>query len=260
MNRGEELIARIAGASGIPSARRRNDLSRELRAHIECIVSDARRVGHSGSEIERLVLARFGDPREMCRNFAWVYRGDRAAYRLAAFAISTLIVAIVIGFAMVAVQSALAGGFGQTLDRRRVSTELLDMLATVVAYSALLSLEDLFFRRALPKAAGSLVAAAAALAGVCAAVSVKPAFVIFGLVNALFLRSVQAIIKAPGFRLVAVLACFAVFALALTRIEGLDYRRASMLVSWLALGAGYQLMTGLAERVGRGLLRRIEQL
>lgn len=260
MERSDELIARIVRASRIPSAKRRLDLTRELRAHIDDFVADARRAGCSDSEIEGRLLARFGDPLEMGRNFGWVYRGDRAAFRVTAFTISALLVAGLTGGGILAVQSALTAGFGQPLSLHHISIELLDILASVAGYSGLLQLEELFINRALLKAIVLLMGITALAAAICIAINFSPAYVLFGSVNAMFLRSVQCTIKAPAFRFAVVLVVFAAFALLLARIEQLAYPMASMLASWLALGAGYQLMTGLAERAGRRLLRRMEHL
>lgn len=259
MERAGELIENIVRTSRIPSARRRRELARELRAHIDDFADHARREGLSEAEIERLIVARFGDPREMGRNFAWVYRADRAAFRAAAFALCTPIVAALIAAGTLGVQAAIAAGFGQSLNERHSIIELLDILATVAAYNGLLALEELFATRGPLKAAAALTTIATVAAGLCTAMNVRPAFVFFGLANALFLRGVRAAIGAPGFRFAAVSAGFAIFALMLTQIEHLPHVAASMLVSWTAMGAGYQLMTGLAERISRVLLHRIEQ-
>ena len=49
----ERLIDEIMAASRIPSEKRRREVSRELRAHIEDFVSAGRRSGRDEEDIER---------------------------------------------------------------------------------------------------------------------------------------------------------------------------------------------------------------
>jgi len=74
MTTAERLIDEIMAASRIPSERRRREVLRELRAHVEDFVSAGRLSGRSEEDIERLLLERFGDPGQIAQQFAWVYR------------------------------------------------------------------------------------------------------------------------------------------------------------------------------------------
>jgi hypothetical protein len=73
----DRLIDEIMAASRIPSEKRRREVLRELRAHVEDFVSAGRQSGHGEEEIERLLLERFGDQRQIAQQFAWVYRRER---------------------------------------------------------------------------------------------------------------------------------------------------------------------------------------
>jgi hypothetical protein len=73
----DELIDRIVSSSRIPSGRRRREIQRELRSHIEDFVLAARESGRDQSEIEKLIIAHFGDPDQIAKGFFWVYRHER---------------------------------------------------------------------------------------------------------------------------------------------------------------------------------------
>ena len=112
MTTAERLIGEIMAASRIPSARRRREVLRELRAHVEDFVSAGRQRGRSEEDSERLLLERFGDPRQIAQQFAWVYRRERAALHLGGFLISTVLVSLVISAAAMAMQAGMAFSFG----------------------------------------------------------------------------------------------------------------------------------------------------
>src|SRR5438445_10485276 len=107
----ERLIEEIMAASRIPEKRRREVL-RELRAHGEDFVSAGRRSGCGEEEIERLLVERFGDPRQIAQQFTWVYRRERAALNLGGFLISTVVVSLVILAGTISMQAGIMIGFG----------------------------------------------------------------------------------------------------------------------------------------------------
>src|SRR5215472_1540387 len=96
MTTAERLIDVIMAASRISSERRRREVLRELRAHVEDFVNAGRQSGRSEEEIEGLLVERFGDPKQIAGQFAWVYRRERAALHLGAFLISTVVVGALI--------------------------------------------------------------------------------------------------------------------------------------------------------------------
>jgi len=111
MRAADELIDCIVNSSEIPSGKRR-EIQRELRSHIEDFVGAAREAGRGQDEIEKLVLANFGDPGQITQDFAWVYRHERRTLRAFAFTISTVLLASSLLAAILAMQAGLALGFG----------------------------------------------------------------------------------------------------------------------------------------------------
>jgi hypothetical protein len=93
----EEFIRRIVSRSGILTSKERQDLERELHAHLEDAVEEARSEGRDEATIFETVYARFGDSDEIARKLAAVYRFRRRAiilaYAFALAAVSLLIVA-----------------------------------------------------------------------------------------------------------------------------------------------------------------------
>src|SRR6267154_4687582 len=131
MRRVEELIDCIVNSSQIPSGRRR-EIQRELRSHIDDFVLATHDAGHDQEEIEKLVLANFGDAGQIGEGFAWVYRHERRSLRVLAFALSTVVLASSLLAALLATQAGLALGFGtpvmSVLASRHTRIEALDIL------------------------------------------------------------------------------------------------------------------------------------
>src|SRR5579862_9627727 len=113
----EELIERIVSSPQIPAGRRRREIQRELRCHVDDLVAAARELGSKPEDIEKQLVARFGDPDQIAREFAWVYRRERRALRLLAFALSTVLIASGLSAAVLVMQSGLAFGFGIPIMR-----------------------------------------------------------------------------------------------------------------------------------------------
>jgi hypothetical protein len=254
MTRGERLIDEILAASRIPLERRRRDVLRELRAHMEDFVTAARQSGRREEDIERLLVERFGDPRHIARQFAWVYRRERAAVCLGAFLVSTIVVSLVVSIAAIAMQAGMAFGAGAPVLRlfgsRHTAIEALDILATAAAYIGLIFLGRFFGR---PFAV--LAAVAAGLLAVFAATGLPPRFVLFGFANGAMLRTVQVAVHHPAARLGAVLVCVAVLAAVFFHPSLSAF--AAGAASWLIMGSAYYLMTHVAARIDRALFGRL---
>jgi hypothetical protein len=254
MTAAERLIEEIMAASRIPFARRRREVLRELRAHVEDFVSAGRHSGRAEADIERLLVERFGDPRQIARQFAWVYRRERAALHLGAFLISTILVSLTISAAAIALQAGMTFGFGAPMLRvfgsRHTAIEALDILATAAAYVGLISLGR-FFGRPL----AVLAAVAAGLVVVFAVAGLPPQFVLFGFANGVLLRRIQTAVRWPVARLGAVLACFGV--LSAVFFHPSWSRLAGSAANWLIMGSAYHLMTHVTARVDRALIGRL---
>src|SRR5690349_8164311 len=195
MRAADELIDCIVNSSQIPSGKRRGEIRRELRSHIEDLVAAAREAGRDEGEIEKLVLASFGDPGQIAEGFAWVYRHERRRLRAFAYTISTVLVASALLAAILAMQAGLAFGFGTPIMRvvasRHTVIEALDILASVAAYLGVTLLENIFQSHRFQKAAFLLTAIVTVLMAACAATGWHTTFLFYGLVNGVFCRAVQ---------------------------------------------------------------------
>ena len=265
MRAADRLLDGIVNASQIPSGKRRREVQRELRCHIEDFVIAARAAGHGRDEIEKLVLAHFGDPAQIAQNFAWVYRNERRMLRTFAYTLSTVLLASCLAAAVLAIQAGLAFGFGTpvvtVLASRHTVIEALDILGSVAAYLGLISLENIFESRRFPKAAFLLTAIVAILILSCAVAGLPMAFLVFGLLNGVFFRAVQlfAAPKAVRFGIVAVCFPLAGVVLVLLRSPASPGALAATCVSWFVMGTGYQLMAQFAARVDQALLHRLQR-
>jgi len=267
----DELIDRIVNSSEIPSGLRRREISRELRSHMEEFVAAVHEAGRDQDEIqedeiERLLLANFGDPRQIARGFAWVYRHERRRLRAFAFALSTVILASALSAATLAMQAGLAFGFGTPIMRvlasRHTMIEALDILASVAVYLGVTSLENLFKSHRFQKAAFLLTVIVAILMASCSVAGSHITFLFYGLVNGVFFRAVQLFVTPMFARVAIVGVCFPLAGLfsALLRPPVGHVEAAATCASWLVMGAGYQLMTHLAARVDRALLNGLQRI
>ena len=120
----DELIARVVSLSKIPSEKRRQAVVRELRAHIEDFILASRESEHVDDHAGRLALASFGDPDQIAREFAWVYRRDWTVLRVSAFLLSIVTIASLVSAITLAAEAGIAIGFGvplvKMLDRKSV--------------------------------------------------------------------------------------------------------------------------------------------
>ena len=265
MRDSNRLIEEIVALCRIPSARRRHDLGRELRTHVEDFEETARLAGHSDEEVQRMVLASFGDARPIGNNFAWVYRHDRALFQLSSFGICALGVGCVISAVILAIQSVAALGIGERVETvlasRHTIIEVLDILATAVAYVGFLSLENLFERYRFSKALSLLSLTFVIIAGGCFLAGIRAPYVFFGFGGAVFLRAVQRFVNSPTARWLAVPVCFALLPVVLFWMQpkAYPYFAAATVASWLIMGTCYQWMTVLAARLDRELSTRLQQ-
>jgi hypothetical protein len=259
----DELVEKIVSYSQIPSGRRRLEIARELRAHIEDFALIAREAGHSEEEIHRLVLANFGEPREIAQEFARVYRRERAILRVSAFLLSTLVAASFISAAVLALQASMAIGLGVPILRvfgsSHLTLETFYLLSTAAAYVGLISLEKLFHSARLGKAI-ALLALILTIAGAGLAVAnAHPGILIAGSLSGVLLRLIQAALANGVVRVVALMVCFALFGFVSASSQSLVWRPEIVLrlLVWAAIGICCHLMTHLAARMDRALLNGV---
>ena len=265
MRAADELIDGIVNSSRIPLGKRR-EVRRELRSHIEDVVAAARDAGRGQDEIEKLVLAHFGDPGQIAKGFAWVYRHERRRLRAVAYTLSTVLLASFLSAAILAMQAGLAFGFGRpimkVLASRHTMIEVLDILASVAVYLGLISLENLFERHRFHKAAFLLTMIDAILIVGCVAAGLRTAFLLFGLVNGVFFRAIQLFVTPKIARAGIVLICFPLtgLVLALQRSPVSQITLAATCASWVVMGVGYLFMTDLAARVDTALMNGLQRI
>jgi hypothetical protein len=256
----DELIDRIVDLSKIPSGKRQREIRRELRSHIDDFVVTARDAGFDQSEIERLLLANFGDPGQIAGGFSWVYRHERRRTQLFAYALSTVLIASLLLPGILAVQAGLAFSFGTPITKilasRHTLVEALDMLTSVAVYLGLTSIENLFGSQPFLRAVALLAVILTILNLACAAAGWHTTFLMYGLVSGVFLRAVQIFITPRLARIGIVVVCFPLAGLvsALLRAPVSHMTLAATWSSWLVMGAGYQLMTHFAGRVDQALV------
>jgi hypothetical protein len=257
MRAADALIDQIVSSSQIPSEKRRREVARELRSHVDDFVAAARGAGHQDNEIERMVLENFGDPRQVGRNFAWVYRRQRAVLHALVFGISTFAVAILTAAGILTAQAGIAKGFHLpfAIGSRHTIAEVSDIAATVAAYAGLVWVEKLFTRRPVLKSMAVLVLLAAV------ALQLRISFLPIGCLAAAFLRLSQVVLHRAPARFVVTAACFGLCGVWLwTRWPSAQYSAWASFASWLAMGLGYQWMTDLAPRIDRGLSQTLQRL
>jgi hypothetical protein len=266
MHPADQLIEQIVNSSQIPSGKRRQEIQRELRSHIEEFIIAARDAGRDQREIEKQVLANFGDPGQIAQGFAWVYRHERRRLRALAYTISTLLLASSLLAAIMAMQAGLAFGFGTPIMRvlasRHTVIEALDILACVAVYLGVTSLENLFGRHRFQKAAFLMALILTILMVSCAIAGLHAPFLFYGLITGVFFRAVQLFVTPKIARVGIVVVCFPLAGLvfALLRSPVSQFGLATTCASWLAMGAGYQLMTHLAARVDAALLSGLQRI
>jgi hypothetical protein len=266
MRSADELIDNILNCSQIPSGKRREEIQRELRSHIEDFVVAGREGGRDEGEIEKLVLANFGDPGQIAQGFAWVYRHERRTLRVFAYTLSTVLLASSLLTAILAMQAGLALGFGtpimKVLASRHTVIEAFDILASVAVYLGVTSLETLFESHRFQKAASLIIATLTILMVSCGAAGLHTTFLFYGLVNGVFFRAVQLFVQSKVARVGIVLICFPLAGLvfALLRPPASQVALLATCASWLFMGAGYQLMTDFAVRVDAALLNGLQRI
>ncbi len=259
MHDSDRIIESIVRSCRIPSAARRREIERELRAHFEDASIAGREQGRGDEEIQTRVAASFGDPAVIARHFAWVYRRERAALRIAVFLLSTITVAVIIAAVVLAAQAGIAFGLDFPLirmfNREHALAEILDIISTVTAYVGLISLEKLFETRRFGKSAVIVASVFIFLIAASSIAGLRPQFLIFGFGSGVFLRAIQIHLKNSTVQMGLALACFGMFGIL---AYGWKVAKMHSLASWMATGAAYHLMTRLATRIHHVLFARWE--
>jgi hypothetical protein len=213
-----------------------------------------------------MVVASFGDPAQIAGGFAWVYRWERTAARAAMFLLSSVAVTSLMLGAVLVLQAGMAIGFGtplrQLLGSPHTAIEALDIFFTVITYTGLVALEQLFNRNRSVKALTALAVAFAVLTAVRMAVNFRAPFLVFGVMNGAFLRMTQVFVKTATARTGIVAAALAVLgAISFPAMTfRFPYALAATCASWLAMAAAYRQMPDAVARMDTALWRRLQRM
>ena len=97
----DRMVSRVILLAKLPGNKRRREVEKELRAHLDDLAEEARSQGYDDEAAARIVRMRFGEPEEVAAAFASVYAPERLAKRILQSAIlvtvSTVAVVVVIG-------------------------------------------------------------------------------------------------------------------------------------------------------------------
>jgi hypothetical protein len=262
----EQMIHNILDGSGVPSLKQRLEIQRELNAHLEDLAAAARQAGHREHEIEPIVLDRFGDPKEVADGFSNVYSYERHAFLTLCWLLTALTFTSCLLVAILTVQTGLALAFGtpflQIIAGRHTAIQALDISAFVAIYLGSGSMEELFERHRFEKAALLTCGIVAILIILCNAAGLHTGFLVYGLITGITLRIVRAFVFRAAARAGIVLACFALaglgFALFGSQVSWVGL--SATCVSWLAVGAGYLLMSSLVPRVDAAFREGLQRI
>jgi hypothetical protein len=188
----EQLIDGIVHSSRVPPGKRRREIERELRAHIDDFVASAREAGRGQDEIERLVLANFGDSGNPGRPGLRLWRVNHERAREQAHGDR--------------------GARYHSLRRRLVG---------------LTALESLFETCRFQKAAVLLAAIIGILMVSCAVASLHAPFLMFGLVNGIFVRAIRLWTAPKLARIGIIVVCFPLAGLVLTLLTSRSHASSS---------------------------------
>jgi hypothetical protein len=142
----DRIVSRVILLAKLPGNKRRCEVEKELRAHLDDLAEEARSQGHDDEAAARIVRMRFGEPEEVAAAFASVYAPERLAKRILQSAIlvtvSTVTVVVVIGTVQSIVAIFTATSVLSTL--RDLHLELAGFGAIVVGYCTFYAGERLF--------------------------------------------------------------------------------------------------------------------
>lgn len=155
----DHVVSRVIGQAKLPGHKRRGEVAKELRAHLDDLAEEVRSQGYDGETAARIIRMRFGGPEEIAAAFASVYAPERWARRILQsailFAASTITVIVV-----VSTIQAIAAMFTSTTilaTLRSMPQEIFGFGAITAGYCSVYVGERLFpgslVRAALPSVA-----------------------------------------------------------------------------------------------------------
>jgi hypothetical protein len=112
------------------------------------------------------------------------------------------------------------------------------------------------------KALALLALAFAVLMGVCGTLNFRAPFLVFGIVNGAFFRTIQVFINSGMARTGIVVAAIALLGLISFRVMPSHFHDAlaATCASWLAMGAAYRQMPDAVARIDAALFDRLQRI
>ena len=142
----DRIVSRVILRAKLPGNKRRCEVEKELRTHLEDLAEEARSQGYDDEAAARIVRVRFGEPEEVAAAFASVYAPERLAKRILQSVIlvtvSTVSVVVVIGGVQSVAAVCTASSVVSTL--RDIHLEFFGFGAIVAGYCSLYAGERLF--------------------------------------------------------------------------------------------------------------------
>ncbi len=140
------IVSRVVLQAKLPGNKRRCEVAKELRAHLDDLAEEVRSQGYDSEAAARIVGMRFGEPQEIATAFASVYAPERWARRILQatilLAASTIAVALVLSAVQSVAAVCTAGSILSTL--RDIYQELVGFGMITAGYCSLYAGERLF--------------------------------------------------------------------------------------------------------------------
>lgn len=167
MTHPDHIVSRVILLAKLPGNKRRCEVEKELRAHLDDLAEEASSQGYDDVATVRIARMRFGEPDEVAAAFASVYAPERLARRILhlALLVTASVVAVVVVIATVQSLAAIctAGSIVSTL--RDINHEVFGFGAIAAGYCSLY-VGERFFPTSLARALLPSVAVGLGIAAV----------------------------------------------------------------------------------------------
>jgi uncharacterized protein (UPF0335 family) len=139
-------VSRVILLAKLPGAKRKAEVAKELRAHLDDLAEEARSQGYDNEAAARIVKMRFGEPQEIAAAFASVYAAERWARRILQAAILFAASAIAVVVVISTVQSIAAVCTAESVlsTFREIHLEAVGFAAIAAGYCSLYAGERMF--------------------------------------------------------------------------------------------------------------------
>ena len=243
----DALVQKILGSSKLAGFDR-SEVGAELASHVEDIIEEARAAGRDDRQIEQLVLSRFGDPDEIARQLARVYRPEWRLVRGAEFVAQALL-AVWLGLPASSV-----------LSRGHVRTEIGFFAGLALGYLAL-HFSVRYFQSPIRFKSAVFVAAVFCVIGAVLQAVIPPQGLLLGLGLgcAFLLRTVEALFRRKLVRVLGIgiaLSLAAAFMPTCLRSASHPTMQLGIIPIGLAVALSCQLLAVIARAFDRRIIRR----